>query len=99
MKKESFGIWIKTRRRACGLGLLSCSCRVGISGMSLFDIERGKTDPSLAKAATLYGLSVALVLDPAEVLERAARSDAWRSNWWDRKEEQGQRKVKLADKS
>ena len=82
VKDETFGQWIKRIRKERGLSQgRVCLCS-GISGMTLFDLERDKTYPPSAQAKTLYGLAVALDVDPGEMLRRAAETDTFLAGWW-----------------
>ena len=82
VKDETFGQWIKRIRKERGLSQgRVCLCS-GISGMTLFDLERDKTYPAAMTARVLYGLAVALDVDPGEVLRRAAETDTLRAGWW-----------------
>ena len=80
--KETFGQWLKRIRKERGLSQGRTCLRAGISGMTLFDLERDKTYPPSAQASTLYGLAVTLGVDPGEVLKRAAMTDTFLAKWW-----------------
>ena len=80
--KETFGQWLKRIRKERGLSQGRTCLRAGISGMTLFDLERDKTYPAAVQAKTLYGLAITLDIDPAEVLRRAAETDSSLAKWW-----------------
>jgi len=82
VKAETFGQWIKRIRKERGLSQGRVCLRSGISGMTLFDLERDKTYPAAMTARVLFGLAVALGIDPGEVLRRAAETDEFLAGWW-----------------
>ena len=82
VKDETFGQWIKRIRKERGLSQGKACLGSGVASMTLFDAERDKTYPAAMTARVLYGLAVALDVDPGEVLRRAAETDTLRAGWW-----------------
>ena len=82
MKAETFGQWIKRIRKERGLSQGRTCLGSGVASMTLFDAERDKTYPAAMTAKTLFGLAVALDVDPGEMLRRAAETDEFLAGWW-----------------
>ena len=82
MKAETFGQWIKRIRKERGLSQGRTCLGSGVASMTLFDAERDKTYPAAMTAKTLFGLAVALDVDPGEMLRRAAETDTFLAGWW-----------------